>query len=259
MEEQKAFFVADAKRLHRETQRRTKFADFLAAQYERFQKTFPRPRPLDRGEYQSWVYSLPPFAQLLIDAGLTENHIVIVEGILQIRDRIKRIDTIVCGQQEDGAPSVMLNELKRWNDSNGFSVTYSSLPRYVRLLQHGEFYREEEHPSIKIGICRNVISHRLGEALGVKKSEVGVRGFSIFDQQKENFNEDWNTVLHARRYKNEVKGSFPAIITANRMTGIKDNISRYIGSGEGQELSETILEKILGYNKDEIRINDSIV
>ncbi len=248
----KAFFTGNVKDFRKATERPHKFARYLRREYEDLQTKIPERKPLSRGEYLSWVYSLPEFADLLHRAHLGSDQIVIVEGILQIRNHFRRVDTIVCGQQENGKQSVNPWELKRWNKSNGFSIHFGSKdkPYVVELRQNNEFYQEEVHPSVRIAKYRNILAMRIAKALSKDKSEVGVRAFVFFDQQKNNFDESWRRVLYGKQYKELVKGSFPEMITRNRTAGVEDNLSRYAGSGNGEQIAQILEEKILGLDPE---------
>lgn len=252
--EQKAFFIADAKRLKKETEKPHRLARQLSKAHEELRREMPRVKPLDQGEYWSWVYSLPEFADLLIKAGLNEDHKVLVEGILQIRESLRRIDVILCGQQTDSIPSMMLWELKRWNDSNGFSVRRSrEQERMIEITKDGDLYRAEEHPAVKVGKARNVIVTRLREALKLEGDQIGARAFVYFDQQKTNFNQEWKYELYAQQYKRQVAGTFPKLITRNNTVGVEDALRKFIGKGDGGALCDTMTDQVLGYeSKEEI-------
>jgi hypothetical protein len=254
----KAFHVTTPDRLKFDTStshKAHKLAKLLSAEHEVLQSMLPKnkTKKLNEGEYWSWVYSLPHFASLLSEASVNEDNAVILEGILQVRSSLKRIDAIICGQEEGQIPSVMLWEFKRWNDSNGYSVDFGSdddPPETVKVLRDGELFRKEEHPSVKVGKCRSIMHYRIKELIGTDHPKIGARAYSYFDQQNVNFPQPWRYVLRAQRYKTLVKGSFPEMITRNNVLGVTDAISKFIGKGDGEIIQATLLEKgVLGLSE----------
>jgi DUF2075 family protein len=220
-------------------------------------------------EVMSWRNSLLRLSLIMVDSSLTD-HGVFIEYQLPLSS--KRLDCMICGNNEKGKPEAVIIELKQWETCR--LSDYDS-ERVITWVGGGN--RDVLHPSIQAGNYSHYLKH-FKTVFYEEENPVNLSACSYLH----NYTLATDDVLIDQRFSTAIT-QYP-LFTLGTDSGFKEYLSTHLSGGNGEEilerieksehrpspklmqqLSETIRGKLsgdtslLGGGKDYILLDDQLI
>jgi len=180
-------------------------------------------------ELQSWKYSLHALSQLLRDAGL-HDQLVILEYMIPSRDKYpNRIDAVVCGLDINNKWNAVLFEFKQWDACN---IRKSLFSRKL-TMEFKNIRTPQKHPAIQARMYKNKM-RKLLKILKIPKDSITFHSCAYLHNSHPSVEQ--RSVLFHKSYR-KILADTP-LYTKQERNFLIQKLQAYVPRGDSQKAFE---------------------